>query len=101
MNKVKNLQEKMRIFRSLLKEHEKDNVDAELLLKWLTPLFNDIEQGIVTPPQRFEHRNALGKEAPFYEPNSMFLEPYSDFVAALEDWPSQSWYKALNHESKS
>ncbi|BDC44374.1 hypothetical protein PTKU15_76710 [Paraburkholderia terrae] len=92
-DKISNLQEMASIFRSLLEMHERKDADAALLLKWLTPLFDDIAKGKVVPPQHFEYGLALGKDSPFYEPDSLYSTPYSDFIATLEDWSSQPWYQ--------
>jgi hypothetical protein len=71
------------------------------LLRWLTPLFNEIASGKVVPPRRYEYRLALGKDNPFYEPDSPFSELHAEFAAALEDWASQPWYQeALKREGK-
>ncbi|WMY07439.1 hypothetical protein [Paraburkholderia phenoliruptrix] len=93
MDKIRSLQEKSAVFRSLLEMHEGKDTDAALLLKWLTPLFDEIAKGKVIPPQHFEYRLALGKDSPFYEPESLYSTSYSDFIAALEDWSSQPWYQ--------
>ena len=93
MDKKENLKEKARSFRALLTAHDWKDTDAELLLRWLTPLFDDIEAGKVTPPQHYKFRLALGKDNPFYAPGSTFIEAETQFVAALEDWESQAWYQ--------
>ena len=67
-----------------------------LLLKWLTPLFEDIELGKVVPPTPYTFLNALGKDNPFYEPDKPFSKAEADFISALEDWESQSWYQMFS-----
>jgi hypothetical protein len=67
MDKVKNLQEKEQVFRKLLELYASEDSDAERLLGRLMPLFMQIKKGQVVPPQRYEHRMALGKEPEFYE----------------------------------
>lgn len=98
MNKVKLLQEKAAEFRCLLQRHESTNTDAMKLLKWLTPLFDEIEAGKIMLPTHYEFTNSLGKDNPFYELDKPFHHVESDFVAALEDWESQDWYKALKNK---
>ncbi len=93
MEKVKILQEKALALRVLLQMHEKGNADATLLLRLLTPLFEDIARGNVIPPVYYQHGLALGKDNPLYEPGSWLFRAESDFVAALEDWTSQPWYQ--------
>lgn len=95
MDKVKLLQERAVAFRDLLKQHEAKNTDAMLLLKWLTPLFQEIEAGKVAPPKYYEFGNALGKEASFYESDKPFHAAEAAFVSALEDWESQPWYQQM------
>lgn len=99
VDKVELLKSKAEKFRSLLTEHQLANGDAMLLLRWLEPLFDEIEQGKVVPPKRYDYRNALGKDSPFYEPNSPFSAAEADFSAALEDWASQSWYQQSTNGS--
>jgi hypothetical protein len=95
MDKVRLLQERAANFRELLKQHQAKSTDAMLLLRWLTPLFQDIEAGKIHPPKNYEFGNALGKDNPFYEPDKPFHAAEAEFVAALEDWESQDWYKQV------
>jgi hypothetical protein len=95
MDKVKNLQEKEQVFRKLLELYASEDSDAERLLGWLMPLFMQIEKGQVVPPQKYEHRMALGKEPEFYKRHKDVYSAESDFIAALEDWESQDWYQKL------
>lgn len=98
MDKIEILKERAANFRNLLMQHQSKNTDAMLLLKWLTPLFQEIEAGNIQPPQCYDFRNALGKDNSFYEPDKPFHSAEADFVAALEDWESQDWYKKLKNE---
>jgi hypothetical protein len=95
VEKIKLLQERAAAFRDLLKQHEATNVDAMLLLKWLTPLFQEIDAGKINPPKHYEFGNALGRDNSFYEPDKPFHHAEAEFVAVLEDWESQDWYKDL------
>jgi hypothetical protein len=94
-NKVALLKDKAEHFRALLAAHADTNTDAMLLLRWLTSLFNEVSQGKIIPPKRYEFRSALGRDSPFYEPTSPFSRVEADFISALEDWPSKPWYQAL------
>lgn len=96
MEKIELLKKKARNFRELLKQHEKSNSNAMLLLKWLTPLFEDIELGKVVPPTPYLFLNALGKDNSFYEMDKPFSKAEADLISALEDWESQSWYQMFN-----
>lgn len=93
MEKTELLKTRSGKFRELLRQHEDSSSDATLLLKWLTPLFDDIELGKVVPPTPYGFLNALGKDNPFYEPDKPFSAAEADFVSALEDWESQPWYQ--------
>lgn len=95
MDKVSLLKVRAASFRKLLEEYEAKNTDAMLLLKWLTPLFQEIEAGKIYPPRYYEFNNSLGKDNPFYEPDKPFHSAETAFVSALEDWESQEWYKQL------
>lgn len=97
MNKVALLKQRAIDFKRLLEQHEAENIDAMLLLKWLTPLFQEIERGNVCPPMDYEFGDSLGKDNPFYEPDKPFHSCEAAFVAALEDWESQDWYKNLQN----
>ena len=100
MDKVTLLKEKAIAFRSLLEAHQDFDTDAMLMLKWLTPLFDDIARGKVVPPTHYEFRLALGRDSAFYELGSLFSESHAEFAAALEDWASQPWYQdALKRET--
>lgn len=100
VNKVKLLQARAAVFRDLLKQHEAVNTDAMQLLKWLTPLFQEIEAGKIIPPKYYEFGNALGKEAAFYGPGKPFHTVEAEFVSALEDWESQIWYQQFESPPK-
>lgn len=96
MDKIKLLQMRAVEFRNLLKQYEATDANAMLLLKWLTPLFQEIEAGNIEPPKYYEFGNALGKDDPFYAPDKPFHVAEAGFVSALEDWESQSWFKKLH-----
>lgn len=95
MDKVKNLKEKARVFHALLEKYASNDADAESLLRWLTPLFVEVERGGIIPPHRYEFRVALGKESDFYACHREVHSAESDFMCALEDWDSQEWYSRL------
>lgn len=69
MDKVSHLKEVAQIFFNLLKEHENKDINAFLLLKWLTPLFREIQAGNTHPPKTYEFRMAIGKDDDFYSPD--------------------------------
>ena len=95
MDRIKNLQEKARVFRALLEGYAPDSADAESLLRWLTPLFVDIEARKIIPPEKYIFHMALGKDPDFYECHKDVRSAEADFVCTLEDWESQDWHKKL------
>jgi hypothetical protein len=95
MDKVKNLQEKTKVFRALLKKYQSTDSDAESLLRWLTSLFDQIENGNIIPPYRYEYRVSLGKDSTFYDRHKDVSSAEAEFMSALEDWISQPWYLGL------
>lgn len=54
--------EKLRVaadnFSVLLEDYKWRDRDASQMLEWLTPLFDEIKAGRVTPPKRYEYRMA-------------------------------------------
>jgi hypothetical protein len=97
--KKASLAEKAKAFEYLLVQHRTDR-DVQLWLTVLGPLFDSIKAGKIDPPHYFEHGLALGKEHPFYGPDSIYNRVYSDFLCALEDWESMSWYQEAMARSK-
>jgi hypothetical protein len=82
-------------FRASLEGCGAKDDDAKRLLTWLMPLFEGVERGEVVPPTRYRYRFALGKDSSFYNKRKAVVAAEADFVAALEDWPSQKWYQDL------
>lgn len=95
MDKLNLLKTHAENFRKLLEQYEEVNTDAMLLLKWLTPLFHEIEVENIYLPRNYAFNNSLGKDNPFYEPDKPFHSTEAAFVAALEDWDSQKWYRQI------
>lgn len=98
MNKIDLLKAKTKAFKLLLQANIHDE-DVGLWLHTLNPLFDDIADGRVVPPRQFEFSLCLGKEHPFYEPGSVYLRAYSEFISALEDWASQPWFEELKKDA--
>lgn len=95
--KIENLKYKAQVFHSLLSKYALQDSDAESLLKWLTPLFTSVELGQINPPFHYNFRMALGKESEFFEIKTDVRHAEAEFMAALEDWESQDWYKQLKN----
>lgn len=92
MTKYEILQRKMRIFRTMLTDEAARNVRLQNLLESANPLFDAIERQAVQPPQEGMF------SAPFRIDDTEYGYPHplfsaaSDFICALEDWPSKSWW---------
>lgn len=82
-------------FKALLEKYAKErDPGAELLLGWVTPLLNDVETGVITHG-RYMFKHALGYEPDFFERHPDVKEAQTMFVAELEGWENQEWYKKL------
>ena len=55
----------------------------------------EIEVENIYLPRNYAFNNSLGKDNPFYEPDKPFHSTEAAFVAALEDWDSQEWYRQI------
>jgi hypothetical protein len=96
MDKVKNLQEKARILRSFLERYAKLDGDAEMVLGFMTPLFNQIEAGEITPPYEHKYRWYFANtESPLFQYDDLG-EAAAEYARALEDWnnplPFPPWH---------
>jgi hypothetical protein len=67
MDKSILLKERAAAFRVLL-NNMTDDADAAMLLRLLTPLFDDIGSGKITPPHPYAFKAALG-DALIYSPH--------------------------------
>ena len=73
------------------------------ILERYTPLFDEIEAGNIVPPRTGLYRNPMfARDSVFeneYGPGSKLSTADSAFLSALEDWPSQSWYRQLSEHT--
>lgn len=89
MNKVKNLQEKARVLHNSLEHYAKVDDDAEMVLGFMAPLLEKIEQGKIVPPARDEHSWYFGNtESPLFNYDDL-CEAHAQYSHALEDWNNQ------------
>lgn len=86
MEKTRLLKDKAFKFRILLEHYGLKDDDAQRLLKWLTPLFEGIDDGSITPPRKYNHLMALGKEPELFSRNKELSHAEAEFISALEDW---------------
>lgn len=96
MSKVELLQSAAREYRSALEEIAVQYIEAATALASLSDLFDKIERGEVRPPQRNLYQSPFHMDVHLFAgPGTVLSEAESNFIAALEDWYSQPWYKAL------
>lgn len=96
MDKVRNLQEKAMVLRALLEKYAQIDGDAEMVLGFMTPLFEAIQAGRIVPPHEHEYRWYFANtESPLYEKYEELSQAASEYACALEDWESQEWYRNL------
>lgn len=86
MDKVKRLQDKADVLRSVLKKYAYVDSDAEMVLGFMTPLFEQISAGAVVPPRTHEYRwHFASTESPLFKYDDL-CEAAAEFGHALEDW---------------
>ena len=88
MDKVKNLQEKARVLHALLEKYAQIDDDAEMVLGFMTPLFEQIRIGEIVPPHEHEYRwHFASPESPLFKYDDL-CEAAAEYGHALEDWGS-------------
>lgn len=94
MEKNELLLEKMRNFRQMLIEAERNDSMIERLLADLQPLFRDIELGRVVPPVDYPFQPPFQGDGVRYGFPHPLYSAAAAFQAALEDWRSKPWWPA-------
>jgi hypothetical protein len=79
--------------RILLEQNKNSDDDANRLLTWLKPLLDKIDGNEITPPYKYPLLGALGKDCRFYDKYPDVRLAEANFIAVLEDWVSQPWFK--------
>lgn len=97
MDKVNNLQEKARVLRELLERYAKVNDDAEMVLRFMVPLFEQIKAGKIVPPYEHKYRWYFANtESPLYRKYEDLNHAAAEYARVLEDWdfpfPSSPWH---------
>ncbi|SIT67311.1 MULTISPECIES: hypothetical protein [Burkholderiaceae] len=86
MDKVKNLQEKARALHELLARYAKVDDDAEMVLRFMSGLFEEIEQGKVVPPVEDKYQWYFADtDGPLFKYADL-LHVFAQYSHALEDW---------------
>lgn len=86
MDKVKILQEKARILHASLEKIAEVDDDAEMVLGFMTPLFERIDTGEIVPPYAHEYRWYFANtDSPLFKYDDLG-DAAAEFGHALEDW---------------
>ncbi len=92
MAKVKNLQEKAKVLHALLKKYAQIDDDAQMVLSFMMPLFEQIDAGKIVPPYEHEYRWYFAStESPLFKYDDL-CEAAAEYGHALEDWTSTPSY---------
>lgn len=90
------LVEKMNGYRNILKSMQEAHPELVSVLAQFRELFAAIENGDVKPPCEGCYRSPFHPDLYVYcAPGTPLSVAESDFICALEDWPSKPWYQAL------
>jgi len=97
MDKAKHLQEKAQMLHSLLEHYAKIDDDAEMVLKFMTPLFEEIQAGKIVPPKEHKYRWYFANtESPLYRKYEDLSHAAAEYARVLEEWdfplPSSPWH---------
>lgn len=87
MDKIKNLQEKAERLHALLEKYAQSDDDIEMVLRFMTPLLDEIEAGQVIPPRRDEYRwYFFSTESPLYLKYEDLARAEAEYAEVLEGW---------------
>lgn len=88
MTKAENLQVVSRVLHNILVRYASVDSDAEMVLKFMEPLFNEIAQGKVVPPREFIYRWYFGSaDSPLAKFEDL-IDAAAEFSHVIEDWPT-------------
>jgi len=83
---------RMREFRSLLTQEANNDPDLLYITRVSRALFDSIEAGEITPPRDGLYSNPFqGDGTKFGFPHPLYSAA-AEFICALEDWPSKTWW---------
>jgi hypothetical protein len=88
MTKIENLQAKSRNLHCLLMQYSVIDGDADMVLKFMTPLFEQIAKGEVIPPKEFIYRWYFGSTDSPLAAFEDLINVAAEFSHVLEDWPT-------------
>ena len=96
MDKVDLLKKRAVEFEAAFRRYANIDQDAEIFLRNIDSLFEEIEQNFLIPPVNFEFSYYyFGTDGPLYKYPDL-RSAAANFVAALEDWSSQPWFKSIS-----
>lgn len=92
------LREKMRAHRALLESMTDLYPEIDGVLHQLNELFVKIDSGTLMVPCEDCYRTPFHPDVHiFYGPGTALSIAESEFICALEDWPSKPWFQALSN----
>ena len=92
MDKKDFLRQAARKYVELLADQGKKDSQLLEVLDYNSQLFDDIEIGLVVPPCLDRYKAVFNSEHPQYGGRTEIFSAESEFISAIEDWRSRSWY---------
>lgn len=87
MNRNSDLHDKASRLRALLEHYAKTDDDVEMVLSFMTPLFDEIKAGRIVPPRRDEYRwYFFNTESPLYLKYDDLSQAEAEYAEILEGW---------------
>ena len=97
MNKIDYLKEKSAKYRAMLESMQGQHPEIGGVLLQLNEFFVAIEAGNVSPPCEGCYISPFHPDINlYYGPGTALSVVESEFICALEDWTSKSWFQALS-----
>ena len=86
MDKIINLQRKTEKLQQLLESYATSDNDAEMVLGFMTPIFQKIKAGEIVPPYEYKYRWYFAStESSLFKYDDL-CEAAAEYGHALEDW---------------
>jgi len=88
MDNVAKLRSEANSLHSLLVKYSVTDSDVEMVLEFMRPLFEEIDDGRVVPPKEFEFRWYFGStDSPLIKFGDL-IDAAANFAHTLEGWPT-------------
>ena len=92
MDKKEFLRQAAKKYSLLLAEQGRHDPDVLKILENNAYLFNEIEIGLISPPCPGKYKADFNSEDPKYGGRTAIFSAQAEFISAIEDWRSKSWY---------